>query len=61
MRKRGQVKDVFGDLTHYFGQFSGAQRRLLMFLMEELTKRWIRHHGRSFAIDNVMTKHFPPK
>jgi hypothetical protein len=34
---------------------------LLMFLFEELTKVWIRHRRQSFAIDNVVKKHFPRK
>jgi hypothetical protein len=54
-------EDVFGHTTHYFEQFSEAQRRLLMFLFEELTKVWIRHRRQSFAIDNVVKKHFPRK
>jgi len=49
-------EDVFGDTTFYFGQFSEAQRRLLMFLLEELTKVWVRHRRQSFAIENVTKK-----
>lgn len=52
-------QDVFGTATsYYFEHFSKAQRRLLMFLFLELTKVWIRHRRRSFAISKVMTKHF---
>jgi hypothetical protein len=54
-------EDVFGHTTLYFEQFSGAQKRMLMYLFEELTKVWIRNRRRSFAIDNVMKKHFPHK
>jgi len=54
-------ENVSDHTTGYFEQFSEAQRRLLMFLLEELTKAWVRHRRRSFAIDNVMRKHFPHK
>ncbi len=50
-------EDIFGHTTYYFEHFSEAQRRLLMFLLKELTKVWVRHRRRSFAIDNVMKKH----
>ncbi len=52
-------EDVLGHTTGHFAQFSGAQRRLLMFLFEELTKAWVRHRRRSFVIEIVMKKHFP--
>jgi len=53
-------EDVFGtSSSFYFEHFSEAQRRLLMYLLEQLTKVWIRHHRRSFAIEKVMKKHFP--
>jgi hypothetical protein len=54
-------EDVFGHTILYFEQFSEAQRRLLMFLFEELTKVWIRHRRQSFATDRVMRKHFPTR
>jgi hypothetical protein len=44
-------EDVFGHTTLYFEQFSETQRRLLMFLFEELTKVWVRHRRQSFAIE----------
>jgi hypothetical protein len=53
-------EDVFGHTILYFEQFSESQRRLLMFLFEELTKVWVRHRRQSFAIDRVMQKRFPP-
>lgn len=46
-------ENVFGH-TYLFEQFSSAQQRLLMFLFRELTKAWIRHRRRSFAIDRVI-------
>jgi hypothetical protein len=54
-------EDVFGEGTLYFNQFSPAQRRLLLFLLEELTKVWVRHRRKRFAIKRVMEKHFPHK
>ncbi len=54
-------EDVFGEGTLYVSQFSPAQRRLLMFLFEELTKVWVRNRRRRFAIERVMKKRFPPK
>jgi hypothetical protein len=54
-------EDVFGHTTLYFEQFSETQRRLLMFLFEELTKVWVRHRRQSFAIERVMQKRFPTK
>lgn len=54
-------EDVFGHTTYYFEKFSEAQRRLLMFLFEELTKVWVRHRRQSFAVENVMKKHFSHK
>jgi len=54
-------EDIFGDTTLYFEQFSDGQRRLLMFLFQELTKVWVRNRRRSFAINNVMKRLFPPK
>lgn len=54
-------EDIFGDTTYYFEHFSEGQRRLLMFLFEELTKVWIRNRRRSFAIEGVMRRHFSPK
>jgi hypothetical protein len=56
-------EDIFGTATtYYFEHFSKTQRRLLMFLFQELTKVWIRHRRQSFAIEKVMSKHFhgPP-
>jgi hypothetical protein len=52
-------EDVFGGTTLHFGQFSPAQRRLLMSLFEELTKVWVRNRRQGFAIDRVMQKNFP--
>ena len=52
-------EDVFGENVFLFEQFSEAQRRLLMFLFEELTKVWVRHRRQSFAIERVMKKRLP--
>jgi hypothetical protein len=52
-------EDVFGTTTFYFEHFSNAQKRLLMFLYQELTKVSVRQRRRSIAIDNVAAKHFP--
>ncbi len=53
-------EDVFGiGTTLYFEHLSKAQRRLLMFLFQELTKVWVRQRRRSIAIDNVALKYFP--
>ena len=59
--ERFSGQNVFGDTTLYFAQFSAAQRRILMFLFLELTKAWVRHRRRGFAIDNMMDKFFPRK
>jgi hypothetical protein len=52
-------EDIFGGTTLYFEQFSPMQRRLLMFLFEELTKVWVRNRRRQFAIDKVVQNHSP--
>jgi hypothetical protein len=51
-------EDVFGESTLYhFEQFSPMQRRLLMFLFDELTKVYVRNRRRRFAIDRVNENH----
>jgi hypothetical protein len=55
--KRFCGEDVFGPMILYLQQFSPTQRRLLMFLFEELTKVWVRNRRRQFAIDRVFEKH----
>ena len=52
-------ENIFGSTTFYFGQFSSAQRRLLMYMFLRMTKVWLRHHRRGFAIEKVMYKAFP--
>lgn len=52
-------ESIFGSTTFYFGQFSAAQRRLLKYMFQRMTKVWLRHHRRSFAIEEVMNKSFP--
>ena len=52
-------EDIFHGTIFYFEHFSEAQRRLLMFLFEELTKVWVRNRRRPFAIDRVLNKVFP--
>jgi hypothetical protein len=51
-------KDVHGGTISYFQQFSPAQRRVLMFLFEELTKAWVRHRRQSIAIERATKKVF---
>ncbi len=52
-------ENLFGSTAPYFDNFSPAQRRLLMYLFQRITKAWLRHHRRSFAIEKVMEKAFP--
>lgn len=52
-------KDKISGTIIEFGQFSEAQRRLLMYLLERMHKVWLRHSRRSFAIQQVMHKAFP--
>jgi hypothetical protein len=51
-------KGVFGS-TIDFGQFSDAQRRLLMYMLEQMTKARLRHRRRGFASDAMLKKHLP--
>ncbi len=50
--------DIFGSTTPYFEQFSPAQRRLLMYMFERMTKIWLRNHRRGFAIEAVHARLF---
>jgi hypothetical protein len=49
-------KGIFANTIH-FAQFSNAQRRLLMYMLEEMTKARLRRRRRSFAIDAAVAKH----
>jgi hypothetical protein len=59
--KRFCGENVFGDLTYYFQYFSDGQRRLLMFLFEELTKVYIRNHRRGYAIEKALDRVLPSR
>ncbi len=60
LTKRLLGESVIGSgATFLFGQFSPAQRRLLKYMFQQITNVWLRHHRRSFAIDEVMKKAFP--
>ncbi len=52
-------ESIFGSSTFYFGQFSSAQRRLLKYMFQRMTKVWLRHHRRGFAIEKVWDKTSP--
>jgi len=53
-------ESVFGcSATFLFGQFSSAQRRLLKYMFLRMTRVWLRHHRRGFAIEKVIEKAFP--
>jgi hypothetical protein len=52
-------KSIFGSATFYFGQFSSAQRRLLKYMFQRMTKVWLRHHRRGFAIEKVWDQTSP--
>ena len=49
-------KGVFGS-TVLFGKFSDAQRRLLMYMIEGMTKTNLRHHRSGYAMDAAITKY----
>lgn len=46
-------ESIFGSTTFYFAQFSSAQRRLLKYMFQRMTKVWLRHHRKRFAIEKV--------
>lgn len=50
---------VPGRTTFEFSQFSEAQRRLLKYMFDQVTKVWLQHHRRSFAIERMNRKLFP--
>jgi len=52
-------ENIFGSTTLYFGQFSSTQRRLLKYMFQRITKVWLRHHRRGFAIEAAVNKAFP--
>ncbi len=52
-------EDVFGGTALYFEQYSPAQRRLLKYIFQRMTKVWLRHHRRGFAMEAAMNKTFP--
>jgi hypothetical protein len=52
-------ENIFGGTTLYFGQFSPAQRRLLKYIFQRMTRVWLRHHRRGFAIDEAVNRTSP--
>lgn len=52
-------KDALRGTIGYFAQFSPAQRRLLMYILQRMTKTWLRHHRRDFAIHAAHETLFP--
>jgi|SRR5208282_346871 len=54
LTKRFLGESIFGGATSYFGLFSPAQRRLLKYMFQRMTKVWLRHHRRGFAIQEAL-------
>jgi len=52
-------KDRIRGTILYLKQFSGGQRRILKHILEEMTKVWLRHLRRTFAIDRMNRRLFP--
>ena len=52
-------KDKIGGTILTFGQFSDAQRRLLMCLFERMHKIWLQHKRPDFAWENTRDKLYP--
>lgn len=50
-------KDKISGTIINFGQFSDAQRRLMMYMLERIHKVWLQHQRRSFATDATVTKY----
>jgi hypothetical protein len=49
-------QNVFGATSYYFEHFSEGQRRLLMYLLQEMSGQWIRRRRRSSAIKKLFRK-----
>ena len=47
-------KDKIGGTILTFGQFSDAQRRLLMYLFQRMRNVWLQHRRHDFAWDKTM-------
>ncbi len=53
------TKHLFGEdrpccTTLEFAQFSDAQRQLLMYMFDQMTKIWLQRHRRNFAIQQAL-------
>jgi hypothetical protein len=50
-------RDKIGGTIVEFKQFSGAQRRLLMYIFDMVHKVWLRHKRATFSADAAVTRH----